>query len=256
LTTAARGPIALLTDFSTADAYVAEVRGALLTALPGVTLVDVSHAIPPGDVRSGAYILGRVWRRFPEGTVFLAVVDPGVGTERAALAVRAGDRSFVAPDNGLLTPVLAAADAVVALPTPAGASPTFHGRDLFAPAAAAIAGGAPIESLGARFDGDPIRVEHTEPHYEGKSVVGEVIYVDRFGSLVTNLTPELVPSYARLEVENVDAGPLRRTFGDVPTGGLVSYVGSGGEIEIAVRDGSAARRLGIGVGGRVRARLG
>ncbi len=256
MTSAARGPIALLTDFSTADAYVAELRGVLLTALPGATLVDISHAIPPGDVRSGAYVLGRVWQRFPHGTVFLAVVDPGVGTERAALAASAGGRFFVAPDNGLLTPVLAAATTVIALPTPPDASPTFHGRDLFAPAAAALAGGVPIESLGSAFTGAPIRIERTEPHYEGKSVVGEVIYVDRFGSLVTNLTPELVPSYARLEVEDADAGPLRRTFGDVATGALVSYVGSGGEIEIAVRDGSAARRLGIGVGGRVRARLG
>ena len=102
----------------------------------------------------------------------------------------------------------------------------------------------------------PVRLTHTEPHYEGKSVVGEIVYVDRFGTLVTNLTPELVPAYAVLEVEGLEIGPLRRTFGDVPTGGLLAYVGSGGAVEIAVRDGSAARRLGLGVGGRIRARLG
>ena len=97
----------------------------------------------------------------------------------------------------------------------------------------------------------PARLTYTEPHYEGKSVIGEIVYVDRFGTLVTNLTTELVPPYAVLEVEDLDIGPLRRTFGDVPTGGLLAYVGSGGAVEIAVRDGSAARRLGLGVGGRM-----
>ena len=187
-----RGIIALLTDFSTADSYVAEMKGVLLSALPGATLVDITHSIPPGDVRSAAHVLGRVRRRFPAGTVHLAVVDPGVGTERAALVVAAGGQFFVGPDNGLFTPVLGEATEVIDLPTPPQAAPTFHGRDLFAPAAAALAAGQ----------------------------------------------------------------PLRRTFGDVAKGALVCYIGSGGEVEIAVRDGSAARRLGIGVGGRVRARLG
>ncbi len=102
----------------------------------------------------------------------------------------------------------------------------------------------------------PVTLAYVEPHYEGKSVVGEIVYVDRFGSLITNLTPELVPAYATIEVEGLDLGRLRRTFGDVPTGGVLAYLGSGGEIEVAVRGGSAARRLGVGVGGRVRARLG
>ena len=132
-----RGIIALLTDFSTADSYVAEMKGVLLSALPGATLVDITHSIPPGDVRSAAHVLGRVRRRFPAGTVHLAVVDPGVGTERAALVVAAGGQFFVGPDNGLFTPVLGEATEVIDLPTPPQAAPTFHGRDLFAPAAAA-----------------------------------------------------------------------------------------------------------------------
>ena len=145
---------------------------------------------------------------------------------------------------------------IASLPTPDGASATFHGRDLFAPAAAALATGATLGALGQPFAAMPARLVYTEPHYEGKSVVGQVVYVDRFGTLVTNLTPDLVPPYASVEVEGLEVGPLRRTFGDVPSGGLVAYVGSGGQIEIAVRDGSAGRRLGMGVGGRVRARLG
>lgn len=248
--------ITLLTDFSNADSYVAEMKGVLLSTAPDATLVDVSHVVHPGDIRGASHILSRVWHRFPEGSVHLAVVDPGVGTERAALALHAHGHYFVGPDNGLFSTVLAAAREVVRLPIPPDASPTFHGRDLFAPAAASLALGRSLASLGTPYTDIPLRLSVTEPHYEGKSVVGEVLYVDRFGTLITNLTPELVPSYATLEIEGVDAGPLRRTFGDVATGGLVAYIGSGGDVEIAVRDGSAARRLGIGVGGRVRARLG
>ena len=249
--------ITLLTDFGTSDSYVAETKGVLLRGCPEATLVDVTHAVPPGDVRAAAYLLGRAWQRFPTATVHLAVVDPGVGTERAALALRAHGHWFVGPDNGLFTRVIHDAEVeAVVLPVPAGASPTFHGRDLFAPAAAALARGAAPETLGEPFARIPVRLTYTEPHYEGKSVVGEIVYVDRFGTLVTNLTPDLVPPYAVLEVEGLEIGPLRRTFGDVPTGGLLAYVGSGGAVEIAVRDGSAARRLGLGVGGRIRARLG
>ncbi len=249
--------VTLLTDFGTVDSYVAEVKGALLSAAPRATLVDVTHAVPPGDVRAGAYLLGRVWQRFPPGTVHLAVVDPGVGTERAALALGACGHHFVGPDNGLFTFVLRDTEVqIVSLATPDGASPTFHGRDLFAPAAAALARGAALTDLGEPFAGMPTRLVYREPHHEGKSVIGQVIYVDRFGTLVTNLTAETVPPYAVLEVEGLEVGRLRRTFGDVPTGGLVAYLGSGGQIEIAVRDGSAARRLGMGVGGRIRARLG
>ena len=249
--------VTLLTDFGLGDSYVAEVKGAVLSTAPAITVVDVTHSVAPGDVRAGAYLLGRVWHRFPAGTVHLAVVDPGVGTQRAALAVAAHGHYFVGPDNGLFTQILRDTEVqVVALPTPDSAAPTFHGRDVFAPAAAALATGAPLTRVGEPFTGIPERLVYAEPHHEGKSVVGQVVYVDRFGTLVTNLTPSQVPAYAVIEVEGLEVGPLRRTFGDVPTGGLVAYLGSAGQVEIAVRDGSASRRLGLGVGGRIRARLG
>ncbi|HET6837122.1 MAG TPA: SAM-dependent chlorinase/fluorinase, partial [Gemmatimonadales bacterium] len=134
--------ITLLTDFGTSDSYVAELKGVLLNRAPGIVLVDVSHDVPPGDIRSAAYILGRTWHRFPADTVHLAVVDPGVGTSRAALAIRAHQQYFVAPDNGILTPVLRDAEVeAVMLPLPTTAAPTFHGRDVFAPAAAELARG-------------------------------------------------------------------------------------------------------------------
>jgi S-adenosylmethionine hydrolase len=202
-------------------------------------------------------VLGRAWHRFPAGTVHLAVVDPGVGTSRAAIAIQARGHFLVGPDNGIFTHVFRDNPVeIVALPAPTGAAPTFHGRDLFAPTAAALANGAPLDSLGAAFAGIPERLATGEPHYEGKSVVGEVIYVDRFGTLVTNLTADHVPPYASLEVEALEIGPLQRTFADVPVGGLLAYLGSDGSVEIAVRHGSAARRLGLGVGGQVRVRLG
>jgi hypothetical protein len=249
--------VTLLTDYGTADSYVGEMKGVLLSGAPGATLVDITHAVPPGEVVAGAYVLGRSWPRFPEGTVHLAVVDPGVGTSRAALAMRARGHFFVGPDNGIFSSVLRATEVeVVRLPTPPVASPTFHGRDLFAPAAAALARGDLLLSLGDRFTGIPRRLSAADPHYEGKMVVGEVIYVDRYGNLITNLTPEHVPPYAVIEAESLVIGPVRTTFGDVPPGGLLAYLGSGGMVEVAVRDGSAARRLGLGVGGRIRARLG
>jgi S-adenosyl-L-methionine hydrolase (adenosine-forming) len=248
--------ITLLTDFGTADSYVAEMKGVLLSRAPSAVLVDMSHAVSPSDVRSAAYILGRTWHRFPPGTTHMVVVDPGVGTARAALALSAHGHYFVGPDNGVFTPVLRDVEVeAVALPIPESASPTFHGRDLFAPAAAALADGTTLHSLGQPFGGIPERLAYTAPHYEGKTVVGEIVYIDRFGSLITNLTSELVPTHATLEVEDLDLGPLKRTFHDVSTGGLLAYIGSGGAIEIAVRNGSAARRLGVGVGGRVRAKL-
>ena len=152
-------PITLLTDFGSADHYVAEVKGVLLSRAPGVTLVDVTHGIPPGDVRSGAYIIGRTWHRFPSGSIHFAVVDSGVGTTRAALAFGAHGHVFVGPDNGLFTPVLHDAEVeAVVLPTPETASPTFHGRDLFAPAAAALATGVPLHTLGQPFPGIPDRL--------------------------------------------------------------------------------------------------
>jgi S-adenosylmethionine hydrolase len=249
--------ITLLTDFGLSDSYVAELRGVLLSAAPDCDLIDITHSIAPGDVRSAAYVLGRSWHRFPTGTVHLAVVDPGVGTSRAALALHARGHFLVGPDNGIFTHVLRDIPVeIVSLPVHAAAAATFHGRDVSAPAAAALAAGAPLDSLGPAFASLPERLATAEPRYEGKSVIGEVMYVDRFGTLVTNLTAEQVPPYARIEVEALEIGPLRRTFADVPVGGLMAYLGSDGAVEIAVRDGSAARRLGLGVGGQVRVRLG
>jgi S-adenosyl-L-methionine hydrolase (adenosine-forming) len=243
--------ITLLTDFGLADSYVAEAKGVLLSRAPDATLIDVTHQVPPGNVRAGQYLLARAWHRFPAGTVHLAVVDPGVGTARRALAAAASGHCFVAPDNGLLS-FLPADARFVSVPVPEGAAPTFHGRDVFAPAAAALASGTPLERLGSPIT-DALRDPLPAPKVDGGLVVGEVLYVDRFGTLVSNIAGGQVEPGVRIRVAGTDVGGLRRTFGDVERGTLVAFVGSGGTVEVAVRDGSAARLLGVGVGAEVRA---
>lgn len=243
--------VALLTDFGTADSYVAEMKGVLSTYAPHATLVDITHDVSPGDVRAAQYILGRVWRFFPEGTIYIAVVDAGVGTDRRVLGATRFGRYFLAPDNGLLS-FLSMNAKFVSLPVLAEAAPTFHGRDVFAPAAGVLASGGSLESLGSPIT-DPIDLPLPIPTTDGDAVVGEVLYVDRFGTLISNITPTALKPGVSIRVDGVNAGPLRRTFADVASGALVAFTGSGGTVEIAVRDGSAAEKLSVGVGAEVRA---
>lgn len=246
---AADAPIlTLLTDFGTRDGYVAEMKGVLLSTVPEATLIDVSHEIPPQDVEAARLAVARYWRRFPAGTVHVVVVDPGVGTPRAALAVQAEGRLLVGPDNGVLSPaLLMPGSRAVALPVPAGASPTFHGRDVFAPAAAALARGAALETLGSPARAPVLRRTPEPVRDADGSLRGEVISVDRFGNLVTN--------FIALRSGSVELGgrrvPMRRTYADVQPGELVAIVGSSGLLEVAMRDGSAAQALGLGRGAPV-----
>lgn len=242
---ASRHLITLLTDFGTADGYVGEVKGALLSGAPGVELVDVSHDIPPQDVESGRLALARYWRRFPEGAVHLVVVDPGVGGPRAAIAVTSAGYSLVGPDNGVLSPALLVPGAqAVALTVPAHASPTFHGRDVFAPAAAALASGVPLSDLGSPH-ATPLIRRTPEPERWGDGTLrGEVIAIDRFGNAITNCVSL---RGGTVEVAGVVL-PVVRTYGDGAPGTVVALTGSSGLLEIAERDGNAARRLGVGRG--------
>jgi len=243
--------VTLLTDFGTADSYVAEMKGVLLTYAPTATLVDIAHEVSPGDVRAAQYILNRTWILFPEGTIYVAIVDAGVGTERRVLAATRFGRYFLAPDNGLLS-FLSLNAKFISIPVLPEAAPTFHGRDVFAPAAGVLATGGSFESLGTAIT-DPRYAPLPIPKTDGDAVVGEVLYVDRFGTLVSNISPTAVKPGASIGVAGTDVGPLRRTFADVASGAVVAFTGSGGTVEIAVRDGSATRLLGLGVGAEVRA---
>ncbi len=232
--------ITLLTDFGTADGYVGEMKGVLLSHASTAQLVDISHDVAPQDIDGARLAVARYWRRFPLGTVHLIVVDPDVGTDRAALAVESGGRFLVGPDNGVLSPALFALDAqVVRLEIPASASATFHGRDVFAPAAAQLACGALITDLGEPWH-QPVRRRTPEPRKRPDGAVqGEVLSIDRFGNAITNL-------YARADgwLEVLDTMlPVVRTYAQVPEGTRVGVIGSSGLLEVAVRNGSAAQAL-------------
>ena len=205
--------VTLLTDFGTADSYVAEMKGVLSTYAPQATLVDITHDVLPGDVRAAQYILSRIWMFFPEGTIYVAVVDAGVGTDRRVLGATRFGRYFLAPDNGLLS-FLSMNAKFVSLPVLPEAAPTFHGRDVFAPAAGVLATGGSLESLGTAIT-DPIDLPLPIPTTDGDAVVGEVLYVDRFGTLISNITPTALKPGVSIHVDGVDIGPLRRTFADV-----------------------------------------
>ena len=238
--------ITLLTDFGTTDSYVAELKAVILSRTEKITLVDISHEVPAGDIRAAQYLLSRAWRHFPVGTIHVVVIDPGVGTERRALAAETGGHRFLAPDNGLLS-FLPSEARFISMPVPAAAAATFHGRDLFAPAAATLAGGHPIQALGASIT-HPVRVPLPAPRYDGTAVIGEVIYVDRFGTLISNIPTSNVKSGVPIHVAGIAVGPLHRTFADVSRGALVAFGGSGGTVEIAVRDGNAATTLNVSAG--------
>jgi S-adenosylmethionine hydrolase len=237
--------ITLLTDFGTADGYVAELKGVLYSAAPDVTVVDLSHEVAPQDVESGRLAVARYWRRFPSGTVHMVVVDPGVGSNRAALAVSSDGRFLVGPDNGVLSPSLLLSGAhAVTLRVPSTASATFHGRDVFAPAAAALATGTPIDALGVACLDPVIRRTPEARRGPDGSVIGEVIAVDRFGNAISNL---IAPRGGRIEVAG-RAMPIVRTYADAGVGDIVALVGSSGFVEIAQREGNAARALALARG--------
>jgi S-adenosyl-L-methionine hydrolase (adenosine-forming) len=241
--------VTVTTDFGTADGYVGEMKAVLLAQAPSATIVDITHDIPRHDVDAARLAVARFWGRFPAGTVHLVVVDPGVGSLRAALAVMCEGRYLVGPDNGVLSPALVDSSAmVVALPIPDDASATFHGRDVFAPAAAALARGEPITTLGSPPDKAPIVRRTPEPvRGPGGTIEGEVVAIDRFGNAITNLTADGVAAV----VVGHRTIQIHRAYADVEIGEALAVVGSGGAIEISVRNDSAARALHLSRGDKV-----
>jgi len=241
--------IAMLTDFGDSH-YAGVMKGVIHRICPGATVVDLSHQVTPHQVREGAWVLGTSFSFFPPGTVFLGVVDPGVGTPRQALAIRTRNYFFVGPDNGLLFPAVESDSPVVAvrLEVPRGASPTFHGRDVFAPAAARLARGDEVVEMGSPTE---IKVR-LHFHLEGRE--GEVVAIDRFGNVITNLPPVPGQRVYQLTLEGAatpGAGrtPLEvmlyTTYGDAPVGEPFLVVGSAGTLEISMREAAVAGRLGL-----------
>jgi hypothetical protein len=251
--------ITLTTDFGLRDPFVGIMKGVILGICPEARLVDLSHEIAPQDVLEAQLALEAAAGFFPAGSVHLAVVDPGVGSRRRALALRAGVNYFVGPDNGLFTFALATGNwSAVALEAPqyrlAEVSRTFHGRDVFAPAAAHLALGVPLASFGPPVQ-DPVRLEVPVARLEGRHLLGEVIGADRFGNLITSvmgchLRGDLEGGW--VEVAGTSLGPPVDAYAEGPDGAPAAIIGSSGRLEIFVRNGSARRILGVERGASVR----
>lgn len=252
------GILTLTSDFGHDGPYVAAMKGIILGRAPGVTLVDVSHSIAPQNILEGAYVLAGILDAFPPGTVHLAVVDPGVGTDRRLLAAKVGGQWFVLPDNGLISGVLLghSAEEVRTITSPTirrkEVSHTFHGRDLMAPAAAHLASGGDPAELGPIVDRIVTLANFRARDDEHGGLVGEVIFRDTFGNLITNVRGELLPqddaAEWTLEIAGERITGLSRTYGEHPPGSLIAVIGSTGWIEVAVANGDASRHLGVGPG--------
>lgn len=281
-------PIVLTTDFGSSDAYVGVMKGVILGINPDAIIIDLTHEIGPQDLRQGAFVLGVNHPYFPTGTIHVAVVDPGVGTDRGPIALETPSATFIAPDNGLLSEVVSGyldwdslgteQNGSIALPAPLKCwqlsnplyqrrpvSYTFHGRDIFAPAAAFLSKGVRPEELGPAAP-EVVYRPLNQPSKVGSVVIGEVIYTDRFGNLITNILgnrfigPGVDRGAVVVEIGTRQINGLSRTFHDLALGSggqpdglpLVALVGSNGYLEVAVRDGNAEDALGVGVGEEVR----
>ena len=248
-------PIVTLTsDFGTSDFYVAAMKAVLLRASPEARLIDVTHAVPRHDILCGSITLERAVDGFPPGTTHLAVVDPGVGTDRRLLVAEVKQQRVVCPDNGLITWSWrrhGGGRAYELLWRPEReASYTFHGRDIMAPCAGMLAAGVPLGELARPLD-TPVLLDVAPS--DGGGGVARVIHVDAFGNATTDLSHELLGErrLRAVRVKGRDLGRLRRTYWDVPPGKPLALIGSSGLLEIAVRDGSAAQDLGLRVGDEV-----
>ncbi len=253
--------VSLLTDFGLADTYVGQIKAAVLRIAPSALLVDLTHEIPAQDVQTGAFLLWTSVEAFPEGSLHLAVVDPGVGSARKAVAAksRRGD-VLVGPDNGLLMPALerlGGLAAAVELDEPQYWGPhrsrTFHGRDIFAPAVGHLASGVPLERLGRPVERLLAPFAFPPPTRERNGPVGEVLHVDTYGNLITNLPGELLPERFSVHIGSalIPDAPHPH-YQAVAPGELLALVGSAGLLEICAREGSAQAVLGASRGERVR----
>jgi S-adenosylmethionine hydrolase len=256
-----RNIITLTTDFGAGSPYVAQMKGVILSICREVELVDISHAIGAQNIREGAIVLADVAPRFPEGTIHVAVVDPGVGTSRRVVYAEIGTQRYIAPDNGLLSRVaegneprliVEIENAKYWLPEP---SHTFHGRDVMAPAAAHLAGGLDPMKLGSGREA-MVTLEWPQPSVSSSGVAGEVLYIDTFGNLITNITLTEIGAIGEPGLVVVDCGGTQirgmvATYGAAMSGETVALFDSQGRLEIAVVGGNAARELHGAVGERV-----
>jgi S-adenosylmethionine hydrolase len=250
--------VTLTTDFGLKDGFVGIMKGVIWSICPEARLADISHEIQPQNILEAAWALQRAYSFFPPKTVHLAVVDPGVGTDRRAIAARLGEHYFVAPDNGLFTPILEAIEKqggeikFTHLTNPKywlpQVSQTFHGRDVFAPVAAHLANGVPLEELGEAIH-DPVRLSLPKPEKTSRGWTAHIVGIDHFGNLATDLPAAAVIGHEVIfHLVGREVRGLVQSYGEQPTGELVALINSAGFLEFAIVNGSAARALGASVG--------
>jgi S-adenosyl-L-methionine hydrolase (adenosine-forming) len=260
-----RPVVALLTDFGTRDHYAGTLKGVVLSVCPDATLVDIGHDLPAHDVAAGAFELAACYRYFPIGTIFLVVVDPGVGSARRGIAADIGDYRFVAPDNGVLSAVFREAPPkkVIELTERKYARPTvsrtFEGRDRFAPAAGFLAKGVALVSLGKSVK-DYQTIDLPRPSLSGRELSGEVVRVDRFGNLITNIDRRTFEQFAGSSAIAVLVGGREiprvvGTYAEAPAGEMCALFGSTDHLEVAINAGDAAATLKLARGAPARVRL-
>lgn len=268
--------ISLTTDFGEQDGYVGVMKGVMAGIAPGATFVDLTHVLPPQDIRSAAYVLWTALPYFPPESVHLVVVDPGVGTSRRPIAARTACGTLVGPDNGVFSYLwtIAPPTAIVELANPryrrTDVCATFHGRDIFSPTAAYLARGVPLEEFGPPVT-DPVTLSLPALEVEGDALRGEVLYVDHFGNVITSIgrllwegeqlhlrpafgsAPAVMLSAARCAVFAAGRalGAIRRTYGEVAPGEALALVGSEGLLELAVSHGHGGKALGLEIGAPV-----
>ena len=246
--------ITLTTDFGLDDIYAGVMKGVILSINPACTIVDITHAVAPLDIAAGALALESACPYFPQGTIHVAIVDPGVGGGRRQIVVHTDRSLFVGPDNGILSFVLSGPGlkavyeltaAEYFLPEP---SATFHGRDIFGPAAAHLSKGVPPERMGRRID-DPVMLPQAVPVLQGNMLEGRIMHIDRFGNLITNIRRDMLEgfvleSHIRVDVKGTTMTKLMPSYAAAQEGELFCIIGSSGRLEISLKNGSAAARLG------------
>ncbi len=242
--------ITLTTDFGTSDPYVAAMKGVILKINPETKIIDISHDISPQNIYETAYVLDKAWRYFPDGTIHIVVVDPGVGTDRNALVVKAANAFFIAPNNGVLTYVVDGPFEAVSITNPPfwnqPVSSTFHGRDIFAPVAAHLSLDTPLSEFGEPVT-SLVTLPKTKPYFGSDgSLVGHVIHIDRFGNVITDISRDDVPRNPAIHVKNYVIEELSPFYAEGDE--LIALIGSDEKLEIAVKNGNAAESLNLSVG--------
>jgi len=264
--------ITLTTDFGMSDSYVAAMKAVILGINPGATVVDICHTLPPQNIKQAAFVIGSIYKTFPKETIHIVVVDPGVGSNRRAVLVRTPIANFVVPDNGILSYVLADSKARIISKNQAKTgeniqafsltkkrfwrkpvSPTFHARDIFSPVAARLSLGEPPQSFGDKINTLTVFPVPRPQKMAGGNIWGQVIHVDNFGNLITDIRDTDLPRRREnllVSIAGKHIDGISRTYSEQP--GLLALVGGSGYLEISLQNGSAGDFLGVGVGDQVK----